>query len=59
MFEERAYIVGVARRGEDTDGSFGTEDSLSELEQLADTAGLTVVGSTYQKYVLLVWDLRF
>ncbi|XP_073137286.1 uncharacterized protein [Henckelia pumila] len=51
VFEERAYIVGVTRRGEDTDGdgSFGIEDSLSELEQLADTAGLTVVGSTYQK----------
>ncbi|XP_073288180.1 uncharacterized protein [Primulina huaijiensis] len=49
VFEERTYIVGVARRGEDTDGSFGIEDSISELEQLADTAGLTVVGSTYQK----------
>ncbi|KZV28858.1 GTP-binding protein 6 [Dorcoceras hygrometricum] len=49
VFEEKAYIVGVARKGEDTDGSFGIEDSLSELEQLAETAGLTVVGSTYQK----------
>lgn len=50
MFEEKAYVVGVARKG-DTDGSFGIEESLSELEQLADTAGLAVVGSTYQKYV--------
>ncbi|XP_073064047.1 uncharacterized protein [Primulina eburnea] len=49
VFEERTYIVGVARKGEDTGGSFGIEDSISELEQLADTAGLTVVGSTYQK----------
>ncbi|KAG4934493.1 hypothetical protein JHK87_048495 [Glycine soja] len=28
---------------------FGIEESLSELSQLADTAGLLVVGSTYQK----------
>ncbi|XP_051149758.1 uncharacterized protein LOC127264325 [Andrographis paniculata] len=48
VFEEKAYLVGVARKG-DTDGIFGIEDSLSELEQLADTAGLVVVGSTYQK----------
>ncbi|PIN21695.1 putative GTP binding protein [Handroanthus impetiginosus] len=48
VFEEKAYLVGVARKG-DTDGSFGIEESLSELEQLADTAGLLVVGSTYQK----------
>lgn len=48
VFEEKAYLVGVARKG-DTDGSFGIEESLNELEQLADTAGLSVVGSTYQK----------
>ncbi|GFP88095.1 GTPase hflx [Phtheirospermum japonicum] len=48
VFEEKAYLVGVARKGY-TDGSFGIEESLSELEQLADTAGLCVVGSTYQK----------
>lgn len=48
MFEEKAYLVGVARKGE-TNISFSIEDSLSELEQLADTAGLHVVGSTYQK----------
>lgn len=48
MFEEKAYLVGVARKG-DNDSSFGIEDSLSELAQLADTAGLFVSGSTYQK----------
>ncbi|KAL3634304.1 hypothetical protein CASFOL_021358 [Castilleja foliolosa] len=48
VFEEKAYLVGVARKCY-TDGSFGIEESLSELEQLADTAGLHVVGSTYQK----------
>lgn len=47
VFEEKAYLVGVERKGF-TDG-FGIEDSLSELEQLADTAGLCVVGSTHQK----------
>ncbi|PNX81278.1 GTPase HflX-like protein, partial [Trifolium pratense] len=48
VFEEKAYLVGVERKGEASD-SFGIEDSLSELEQLADTAGLLVVASTYQK----------
>nr|CAB3491898.1 unnamed protein product [Digitaria exilis] len=48
IFQEKAYLVGVEwkRAG----GSlFGIEESLKELEQLADTAGLVVVGSTYQK----------
>ncbi|XP_057469694.1 uncharacterized protein LOC130758781 [Actinidia eriantha] len=48
VFEEKAYLVGVERKG-DTENSFGTEESLKELAQLADTAGLMVVGSTYQK----------
>ncbi|XP_011074988.1 uncharacterized protein LOC105159575 [Sesamum indicum] len=48
VFAEKAYLVGVAKKG-DGNGSFGIEESLSELEQLADTAGLLVVGSTYQK----------
>ncbi|XP_024030298.1 uncharacterized protein LOC21404746 [Morus notabilis] len=48
VFEERAYLVGVERKG-DTENSFGIEESLKELTQLADTAGLMVVGSTYQK----------
>lgn len=51
VFEEKAYLVGVVRKG-DTDDSFGIEESLSELAQLADTAGLLVVGSTYQKLAM-------
>lgn len=48
VFEEKAYLVGVERKG-DTENAFGIEESLKELVQLADTAGLMVVGSTYQK----------
>ncbi|KAL5072066.1 hypothetical protein RYX36_022953 [Vicia faba] len=48
VFEEKAYLVGVERKGDVSD-SFGVQDSLSELKQLADTAGLLVVDSTYQK----------
>ncbi|MED6202197.1 hypothetical protein PIB30_102941 [Stylosanthes scabra] len=48
VFEEKAYLVGVERKG-DSEDLFGIEESLRELEQLADTAGLMVVGSTYQK----------
>ncbi|CAN4122897.1 unnamed protein product [Withania somnifera] len=48
VFEEKAYLVGVACKG-DTEDSFGIAESLKELTQLADTAGLLVVGSTYQK----------
>ncbi|XP_052203285.1 uncharacterized protein LOC127808742 [Diospyros lotus] len=48
VFEEKAYIVGVERKGFIED-SFGIEESLKELAQLADTAGLMVVGSTHQK----------
>eukprot|EP00250_Pteridium_aquilinum_P024068 c2829_g1_i1 orf=43-1803(+) len=47
VFEERAYLVGIERKG--IVSSFGIVDSLSELAQLSDTAGLSVVGSTYQK----------
>ncbi|KAI4339900.1 hypothetical protein MLD38_024785 [Melastoma candidum] len=49
VFAENAYLVGVERKGDDTEQSFGIEESLKELSQLADTAGLAVVGSTYQK----------
>lgn len=49
MFEEKAYLVGVERKGESLENYFGIDESLKELEQLADTAGLAVVGSTYQK----------
>lgn len=48
VFEEKAYLVGVERKG-NTEDSFGIDESLKELAQLADTAGLLVVGSTYQK----------
>uniref|UniRef100_A0A5B7BDQ1 Putative GTPase HflX n=1 Tax=Davidia involucrata TaxID=16924 RepID=A0A5B7BDQ1_DAVIN len=48
IFEEKAYLVGVERKGH-LENSFGIEESLSELAQLADTAGLMVVDSTYQK----------
>ncbi|KAG5543132.1 hypothetical protein RHGRI_016025 [Rhododendron griersonianum] len=48
VFEEKAYLVGIERKGDKMD-TFGIEESLKELAQLADTAGLIVVGSTYQK----------
>jgi GTP-binding protein HflX len=41
---ERAYLVGIGRFGD----VFEVEDSLNELAQLCDTAGLEVIGSTYQ-----------
>src|SRR5574342_1417780 len=44
---ERAFLVGIEVRGDRA--LLGVEDSLSELAQLADTAGLQVVGETYQK----------
>jgi hypothetical protein len=49
VFEERAYLVGIDKKGAGGRALFGIQDSLEELAQLADTAGLTVVGSTYQK----------
>ncbi|KAL8244266.1 hypothetical protein R6Q59_010524 [Mikania micrantha] len=48
VFEEKAYLVGVARKDE-SEELFSIEESLKELAQLADTAGLMVVDSTYQK----------
>ncbi|KAK7382997.1 hypothetical protein VNO78_28662 [Psophocarpus tetragonolobus] len=47
VFEEKAYLVGVERKNHVQE--FGIEESLKELAHLADTAGLLVVGSTYQK----------
>ena len=44
---ERAFLVGVEVRG--SHQLLSVEDSLAELAQLADTAGLRVVGETYQK----------
>lgn len=51
VLAEKAYLVGVEQKGVKLD-SFGIEDSLDELAQLADTAGLQIVGSTHQKYVV-------
>ncbi|PQQ03854.1 uncharacterized protein Pyn_36902 [Prunus yedoensis var. nudiflora] len=51
IFEEKAYVVGVEHKRSNTEDLFGVEESLKELTQLADTAGLMVVGSTYQKLV--------
>lgn len=44
---ERAYLVGVDYQHGST--LWSIEDSLKELQQLAQTAGMTVVGSTYQR----------
>ncbi len=44
---ERAFLVGIEVHGRHP--LLGVEDSLSELALLADTAGLQVVGETYQK----------
>jgi GTP-binding protein HflX len=42
---ERGLLVGVGQYGD----TFEVEDSLNELEQLCETAGIVVVGRTYQK----------
>lgn len=44
---ERAYLVGVELKGKP--GAFAIEDSMTELERLADTDGLNVVGQAVQK----------
>ncbi|KAG6552282.1 hypothetical protein Mapa_006135 [Marchantia paleacea] len=49
VYGERTYLVGIDRKGAGQRSVFGIKDSLAELAQLADTAGLSVVGSTYQK----------
>lgn len=51
VLAEKAYLVGVEQKGVRVD-SFGIEESLDELAQLADTAGLQVVGCTYQKLAM-------
>ncbi|KAL2474242.1 GTP-binding protein [Abeliophyllum distichum] len=51
VLEEKAYIVGVARKS-DADDSVGIDEPLSELAQLADTTGLLFVASTYQKLAM-------
>ncbi len=44
---ERAFLVGIELRSDHA--LMGVEDSLTELALLADTAGLSVIGETYQK----------
>ena len=44
---ERTFLVGIELRK--ADRIFTVEDSLAELAQLADTAGMDVVGEIYQK----------
>ncbi|RME11690.1 MAG: GTPase HflX [Ardenticatenia bacterium] len=44
---ERAFLVGVERKGEHS--LWTIEDSLEELAQLARTAGMEVVGRTWQR----------
>ena len=44
---ERAFLIGIELRGKHA--LMGVEDSLTELALLADTAGLKVIGETYQK----------
>jgi len=45
---ERVFLVGVELKQADRNG-FSVEDSLNELAALADTAGLSVQGGTYQR----------
>ncbi|XP_024537700.1 uncharacterized protein LOC9629695 [Selaginella moellendorffii] len=47
IYQEKAFLVGVEMKRHRA--LFSIDESLKELEQLADTAGLAVVGSTYQK----------
>lgn len=46
--KERVFLVGVSQKGERTHTGFDIHESLKELGQLAETAGLQVMGSTYQ-----------
>lgn len=50
VLEERTYLIGIERKSaQQRSASFTIEESLEELSQLAKTAGLAVVGSTYQR----------
>lgn len=50
MDSEKVYLVGctLKKSAGKRIGGYGVEESLEELGRLADTAGLKVVGSTYQ-----------
>jgi len=48
--DEMCYLVGLEDKSEAKDqSSFTMEESLTELSELAGAAGLTVIGSTYQR----------
>ena len=48
--KERVLLVGVGgQKGDESYNKYGMEASLSELAQLADTAGLEVVGTVTQR----------
>ncbi|KAI7837304.1 hypothetical protein COHA_008868, partial [Chlorella ohadii] len=46
--KERCFLVGVQLKQQRSKHGYGVQESLEELGRLADTAGLEVVGSTYQ-----------
>jgi GTP-binding protein HflX len=50
---ERGFLVGAELKGpkshDDHDLRFSVEDSLEELAALADTAGIEILGGTYQR----------
>jgi len=48
--DENCYLVGLEDKSSPSDASsFSMEESLTELSELAGAAGLTVIGSTYQR----------
>ena len=48
--KERVLLVGVGgQKGDEKQGAYGLDASLLELAQLADTAGLQVVGTVTQR----------
>jgi GTP-binding protein HflX len=54
MLQERAFLVGVEPKGRaarDTDQYWPVKESLAELERLAHTAGVVVVGYEVQQLV--------
>ena len=54
VLEERTYLIGVeVKTTSPSRGRFSIGESLKELGQLAETAGLAVVGSTVQRYTSL------
>ncbi|MEW5316898.1 MAG: hypothetical protein WDW38_008239 [Sanguina aurantia] len=46
--KERVYLVGVSEKKRTNGGGYTIDESLEELGRLSETAGLKVVGQTYQ-----------